>query len=155
MYNAAIQVLVKNDFTDKTMTALVGLLLLLATEVICEVCYENVIERKIASDLEFIMALQEIQRSSQQNVCYSLLFDFNSTIELNLNQSFSVSSNVSFQGNNTTIKCNISPYNYTGIINVNNVESFSITGIAFTTCPSTFIRFENVSDIAILGCSFR
>lgn len=139
------------------MTTFVGtLLLLLATEVVCEVCNENVIERTIASDSELIEALQEIQTSSLQNVCYSLLFNFNTIIELNVNQAFSISSNVSLQGSNTTIKCNISAsYNYSGIINVNNVENFSITGVSFIACPSTFVRFENVSNITILECSFR
>ena len=135
-----------------------SLLLLLATEVICEVCNENVIKMKIVSDLELIQALQEIQGSLLQNVCYSLLFDFNATIELDLNQTFTIASNVSLQGSSTTIKCNISPsYNdyYAGIINVSNAENFVINGVSFTTCPSTFIRFENVSSITILECSFR
>ena len=135
-----------------------GLLLLLATAVVCEVCNENIIKVKIASDLELIQALQEIQGSLLQNVCYSLLFDFNATIELDLNQTFTIASSVSLQGSSTTIKCNISPsYNnyYAGIINVNNTESFVINGVSFTTCPSTFIRFENVSSISVLDCSFR
>jgi len=139
------------------MTVLAGILLLLiSTEVIGEVCIDNIIKRKIISDLEFIETLQEIQRSSLQNVCYSLLFDFNAIIELSLNQTFTVSSNVSLQGNNTTVKCNRPfPYNYSGIINVNNVENFVITGLSFIGCPSTFIRFENVSNITILGSNFR
>ena len=138
------------------MTTLTGsLLLLLLTEVICEVCnVDNIIERIISSEAEMISTLQEIQRSSLQNVCYSLLFDSNATIELNLNQTFTISSNVSLQGSNTTIMCNISSYNHAGIINVNNVKHFSITGISFITCPSTFVRFENVSDTTIAECHF-
>ena len=139
------------------MTTFVGaLLLLLATEVICEVCDENVINRRITSDFELTEALQEMQTSSLQNTCYSLLFDADAVMELTLNQTFTISTNALLQGSNTTIKCNISAsYNYAGIINVNNVEKFSITGMSFTTCPSTFVRFENVSDIAILQSSFR
>ena len=139
------------------MTTLTGSLLLLlsVTDVICEICNENIIERMIASEVEMIGALQEIQRSSLQNVCYSLLFDFDATIELNLNQTFTISSNVSLQGSNTTIKCNnFSSYNHTGIISVNNVKHFSITGISFSKCPSTFVRFENVSDTTIMESHF-
>lgn len=133
-----------------------SVLVLIATEVICEVCNEKIIERKIASDSEFIKVLKEIQKSSLQNVCYSVLFHFNAVIELNLDQSFNIPSDVLLQGNNTTIKCNISPpYNHAGIINVNNVENFIINGISFANCPSTFIRFENVSSISIFECSFR
>ena len=141
---------------DKIMTALVGTLLLLLATIVCEVCNENIVERKIASGLELIETLQEIQNSSLQNIYYSLLFDFNTTIELNIHQTFSISSNVSLQGSNTTIKCNVSAsYKYAGIINVNNVENFTIIGISFIACPSTFVRFENISDITILECSFR
>lgn len=139
------------------MTTLAGgLLLLLVTDVICGVCNENTIERRIASEVEMIRTLQEIQRSSLQNVCYSLLFDFNATIELNLNQTFTISSNVSLQGSNTTVKCNTFSHNYnhTGIISVNNVKHFSITGVSFITCPSTLVRFENVSDTTIMECHF-
>lgn len=144
-------------YVHTAMTTFVGaLLLLLATEVICEVCDENVINRRITSDFELTEALQEMQTSSLQNTCYSLLFDADAVMELTLNQTFTISTNALLQGSNTTIKCNISAsYNYAGIINVNNVEKFSITGMSFTTCPSTFVRFENVSDIAILQSSFR
>ena len=140
------------------MTTLVGaLLILLTTEVICEVCDENVIKRRITSDFELIEVLQEMQMSSLQNVCYSLLFDANAIVELTFNQTFTISTNASLQGNNTTIKCNISAssYSYAGIISVNNVEKFRISGMAFMACPSTFVRFENVSDITILQSSFR
>ena len=137
------------------MTTLTGsLLLLLVTEVICEVCNENIIERKVASEVEMIRALQEIQTNPLQNVWYSVLFEFNTTIELNLNQTFIISSNVSLQGSDTTIKCNISSYNHSGIVNIKNVEHFSITGITFISCPSTFVRFENVSDTTIMECRF-
>ena len=144
-------------YTCIAMTTLVGaLLLLLTTEVMCEVCDENVINRRITSDYELIEALQEMQTSSLQNTCYSLLFDADAIMELTLNETFAISTNALLQGNNTTIKCNISAsYNYAGIISVNNVEKFSITGMSFIACPSTFVRFENVSDITILQSSFR
>jgi len=139
------------------MTVLVGiLLLLLSAEVISDVCNGNIIKRKIISDSKLIETLQEIQISPVQNVCYSLLFNFNTVIVLNLNQTFTISSNVSLQGSNTTLKCNMSSsFNYSGIINVNNVENFVINGLSFIACPSTFIRFENVSNIKILECNFR
>lgn len=131
-----------------------GLLLILA--LICEACNENTIERKIVSDSELIETLQEIEGSLLQNVCYSLLFSPDAIIELNLNQTFSISSNVSLQGHNTTIKCTISSsYDYSGIISVNNAEKFDISDISFIACPSTFIRFENVSNITILRSEFR
>ena len=137
------------------MTTLTGtLLLLLVSEVVCEACNENTIERTISSEVEMIRALEEIQRSSLEDVCYSLLFNVNTTIELNLNQAFTISSDVSLQGSNTSIKCNNSSYDYAGIINVNNVEHFSIAGISFISCPSTFIRFENVSNTTIVECHF-
>jgi len=139
------------------MTSYILVLLVLITSsrsVLCEPC-DNIVVRNVDSSSEVINTLLEVQGSPlDNNSCYLVLFN-SGTMELFLNQTFNISSNVILEGRNTIVRCNFNSYNYKGIISVNNAQYFGIRSIAFVSCPATFFRFENISSVAINTSSFR
>ena len=136
---------------------LLVLLILLATnsDTHCQPC-DDYVERNVGSSLEFTSMFLEVQHSPlvSQTSCYYILLS-SGTLDLSLSQTFNVSSNVVLEGRDTVVKCNFTSFDHQGIISVSNVQYFGIRSVTVTSCPTTFVRFENVSSVAISASSFR